>query len=1386
MVSVGSAEVTVKLSLQQLLKDAAKTQKLLKEQLKDVPVNVKVQADSRAIVGLAQTLQTSFGAAKQFAESLNLTASQADAAVNRLRELDSVGATIAEKYQVLSKEFNLSAVQVYKLGEASKAVATEQERVAVAAQNSSTAIMSLAQATGMNFAQAQQFAQNLGLTATKATEAIVALQQLKAAKATTEQQTAFLRKEMGLTVDQIQKLSVVASQAKGEMSVFGNAIQGLFQGIGQQVASQALSAVQNSITGTVKSFIAFEDAIKQVGVISGTIGTPELATLKTEVERLGVATSKSPQEIANMTVSLARAGFTAIEAQAALEGIVRASEATGTSLEATGDIIAKTLRGYSLGAEESLRVADALVTTANNTNTSIEGLGESLKYLVPAAAAANQPLEDMLALIGLLGDAGIQGSQAGTNLAAALDGLKLASAGANSEFSDLVKGSAKKVEAFNLINSEVRNADGSMKSLLEVLPVLQDNLNSLGQTDQDLILKSLFGVEGGRAIQVLLNTTADRLDLVTDKIRNAGGVAVEAGEDMLQGLGGSLTLLEGSIGALQVKIGESFAPALEAITREFTEAVNALIASEGLEAFLTLLGNSLKFVAENAEILETILTALAIKMAAMQAIALYTTLAKSALGMEVLAVATGKASISLKLVQGHLLATGAAAATALAPMLALILAIEGIKFAKFALDMASSTESLEEFRKQIEGSTGDAVNAAARTKKAVEDLTAARQAGRQASEEDLEAAKRLIEANKFRLQGLQDELKLAESLPAVTEEQKNARAALTAQLQTSIGVLERQTNALKEATGATNEYTESTKASIDATEQAIDAFDGLTRAIEQSYKERQIAIAEGIAAGNLTEEQGRQASLEAERRYYQERLDLNRTKLEELRLQQQAVSDLEQAKKLQEEILGIEDALLSDRLSLAKSYADERIATEQEAVKAAVEAEQEAAKAAEEAAQKRIAAVEAANRQAQAAIEQSQSDRITAVREAQLAGVIGEEEASAQIVAIQQEQTGRVIAQRQREIESIRGLRAEGLMSAEEAAEREMKLSGEIGQLNLKRIEDEIAAQKRLKDETIKAIEEQAKAQQSKLQGASNRLGLQADSLKGELNLLNAQSNLQSTLADLENERLNTRIKMAEASGNEAELTRLQAQQQSLQSQQMEKQFEAQQQQLKIQQEIRKIELEREQINTRIALLEAQVALSKAQAEGASAQELSALRDILNLRKDQVEAVQDAIDRQNELNKLEQEQLNAQQDIGRERQKQSGIQRQSEGQPQGRLGQSSKPSYNPVTHYMGNDGLVRSRRINAAGSAFSSSLRGGGVSGDSPLRQDPASETQSPTQAIEKGNQAVVEKLEQLNTSILQLANSPRQLTVSTPDPVKDMGRILSEVSGQRLKGAKV
>jgi len=377
-----------------------------------------------------------------------------------------------------------------------------------------------------------------------------------------------------------------------------------------------------------------------------------------------------------------------------------------------------------------------------------------------------------------------------------------------------------------------------------------------------------------------------------------------------------------------------------------------------------------------------------------------------------------------------------------------------------------------------------------------------------------------------------------------------------------------------------------------------------------------------LLASGATQEEIRAQQFASEQAMLDQRIAINTAKLSELNAALSGQSGAEAAQS-QEAILGLEQSIADDRLSIQQGLAGERQRVEEEALDAVVRANQEA----------------------QDAIAQSQNVRTIAVRQAQLDGVIGEEEAAQQIQQIQRDGIAETLAAKQSELAGIEELVAQGLISEEEASQKRRSLNQEIGQENLKLIEQEIEARRAAAEA---AIEAQFAPIQAAQQDRLNATDLQGAAIQGEIALLSAQVGLQQALADLSNSQLQTDIAAAEASGNsrlaqELKLELLQQQQEQLLAQQ-----ESERESLRLSQEQRTIDAERQKIGAEIAKTEAEIALIKAQSEGASEQEIANLQRILDLRSQQVGMANADISRNDTINQLEDRTLQAQQSTQQE------------------------------------------------------------------------------------------------------------------------------------------
>lgn len=621
--------------------------------------------------------------------------------------------------------------------------------------------------------------------------------------------------------------------------------------------------------------------------------------------------------------------------------------------------------------------------------------------------------------------------------------------------------------------------------------------------------------------------------------------------------------------------------------------------------------------------------------------------------------------------------------------------------------------------------------------------------------------------------------------------------------------MEGQNTSLKELIGTTNESTSANKAAEVSTQSLADKYDQSSKALEASAKQRQTEIATSIAEGLITEEEGRQQSLAAEKNYLDERIKLNQQKLAALKEVQANSSSAEEVAKAGEQILQLEGQIADDRLAIAQAGADARKEAEKAAADERVRIEQEA-----------LDKLEAASKQADQAIAASQANRITAIKQSQLEGVVSAQDAENQIQAIQTNAIAQTIAARQNELNQVQALRQAGTISAEEATSREGELVGQIAGLRQQAVEAEIAAQQKLREEYFKTLELQA---QTAAQAAQGKLDVAGSSLQAELDLLNAGVALEESRRDLAVERLNTQKAIAEAAGDENKVSRINQQITETQQRSEEAIFDQKERQLELTQKLKDIELQRQTIAAELAVQEAQIALEKARAEGASTAELQSLQTILNLREQQVGQLQNQVKVQQQLNQFEREQLSNQRAISQERQKQTAIQaraaQQEAAAAQGGLtsrggssgGAGGGSGRTPETVFRSEGNLQSSLQQQAlkASTGSTTSLLGqvnlggnqflGGLlqsqGRDDILKLSELSKTggfegklqaQQIAQAIDSGrigSREVSAKLDQL-IAVTRQSNSRPNLSISSVDDIGMAGRIYSDISRSNMRGA--
>ncbi|QDV62570.1 phage tail tape measure protein [Crateriforma conspicua] len=307
----------------------------------------------------------------------------------------------------------------------------------------------------------------------------------------------------------------------------------------------------------IRKFTEYDDAIRQVGAITGATGAA-FDRLNAKAKQLGATTSFSAVEVANLMTELGRAGFSPKQIEDMTGSVMNLARATGTEATQASGIFAAAIRQFGMEASDASRVADGLTAAANKSFNSVESLGEALKYAGPVAADANMSLEETLAILGTLGNVGIQGSSAGN----ALKRLLTLSAAESEKFQ-------------KVFGVATKDAAGNARPLVDVLGEVAQATADLGSSDRAAKFNEVFGMLGITAASAIGKTVTDTRELLGE-LEGAGGIAKKTADKMESGLGGAFRVLSSSFEAVRISIGEALEKPMQRLTESVSLAASSI------------------------------------------------------------------------------------------------------------------------------------------------------------------------------------------------------------------------------------------------------------------------------------------------------------------------------------------------------------------------------------------------------------------------------------------------------------------------------------------------------------------------------------------------------------------------------------------------------------------------------------------------------------------------------------------------------------------------------------------------------------------------------------------------------------------------------------------
>lgn len=364
-----------------------------------------------------------------------------------------------------------------------------------------------------------------------------------------------------------------------------------------QNAGKAISSVGSTMTKTitlpiagiataaVKTAADFEAAMSEVGAIAGAVKDNELSgiiqrakemglsfkestditetamnILKAKAQQMGATTAFSASESAEAMKYMAMAGWKTADMMDGIAGIMNLAAASGEELAATSDIVTDGLTAFGMAAKESSRFADVMAATSSSANTNVALMGETFKYCASTAGAMGYSIEDISVAIGIMGNAGIKGSMAGTTL--------------KNTIANLAKPTGAQAVTMKKLGISLTDSSRNMKSFAEVMDNLRLSFSGLSETEKAAAATTLAGKQSMAGLLTIVNASEEDFDKLTAAIKGSEGAAETMAGKMLDNLNGQLTLLKSAIEGILITVGDKLLPHIKEAVSWFQMAAD--------------------------------------------------------------------------------------------------------------------------------------------------------------------------------------------------------------------------------------------------------------------------------------------------------------------------------------------------------------------------------------------------------------------------------------------------------------------------------------------------------------------------------------------------------------------------------------------------------------------------------------------------------------------------------------------------------------------------------------------------------------------------------------------------------------------------------------------
>lgn len=367
--------------------------------------------------------------------------------------------------------------------------------------------------------------------------------------------------------------AVLSAKDKNFSSVFGSAQgvadslasklkSGLGFGVMQSIGMKAVNTVTGALGGMVGGVVTagkdFDASMSQVAATMGK-SVSEIQDLRDFALEMGSTTAFSASQAADALNYMALAGYDSEKSMAMLPNVLNLAAAGNMDLARASDMVTDAQSALGLSMDEATTMVDQMAKTASKSNTSVEQLGDAILTIGATARTVKGGTTELNTVLGALADNGIKGSEGGTHLRNILLALQNPTDGAAASLKKL--------------GVSVYDADGNMRSTIDIIGDLQRGLEGMDQASKDAIIGGIFNKTDLAAVNALLNTSDERFSELSASIDDCAGAAEKMAGTQLDNLQGDVTLFQSALEGLRISIFDNFNGPMRAAVKIATQGL---------------------------------------------------------------------------------------------------------------------------------------------------------------------------------------------------------------------------------------------------------------------------------------------------------------------------------------------------------------------------------------------------------------------------------------------------------------------------------------------------------------------------------------------------------------------------------------------------------------------------------------------------------------------------------------------------------------------------------------------------------------------------------------------------------------------------------------------